>query len=26
PKGIPLVSITSMNKEWLRATRKVAKK
>jgi succinate dehydrogenase / fumarate reductase iron-sulfur subunit len=26
PKGIPLVSITSMNKEWLRATRKVAKR
>ena len=23
PKGIPLVSITGMNKEWLRATRKV---
>ena len=26
PKGIPLVSITGMNKEWLRATRKAAKR
>ena len=26
PKGIPLMSITSMNKEWLRATRKAAKR
>ncbi len=26
PKGIPLVSITSMNKEWLRATRKARPK
>lgn len=25
PKGIPLPSITAMNKEWLRATRKVAR-
>jgi succinate dehydrogenase / fumarate reductase iron-sulfur subunit len=25
PKGIPLTSITAMNKEWLRATRKVAR-
>src|SRR5689334_803013 len=26
PKSIPLVSITSMNKEWLRATRKAGKR
>ena len=26
PKGIPLVSITSMNKEWLRATRRAGKR
>jgi succinate dehydrogenase / fumarate reductase iron-sulfur subunit len=26
PKGIPLVSITGMNKEWLRATRKAGKR
>ena len=26
PKGIPLVSITSMNKEWLRATRKTGRR
>jgi succinate dehydrogenase / fumarate reductase iron-sulfur subunit len=26
PKGIPLVSITNMNKEWLRATRKAGKR
>jgi succinate dehydrogenase / fumarate reductase, iron-sulfur subunit len=25
PKGIPLLSITAMNKEWLRATRKVSR-
>jgi succinate dehydrogenase / fumarate reductase iron-sulfur subunit len=25
PKGIPITSITSMNKEWLRAARKVAR-
>jgi len=25
PKGIPLMSITAMNKEWLRANRKVAR-
>ncbi|MFK4071911.1 4Fe-4S dicluster domain-containing protein, partial [Streptomyces sp. NPDC029674] len=25
PKGIPLFSITGMNKEWLRATRKVSR-
>ena len=26
PKGIPLMSITGMNREWLRATRKAAKR
>ncbi|MET9256166.1 succinate dehydrogenase/fumarate reductase iron-sulfur subunit [Streptomyces sp. NPDC048182] len=26
PKGIPLMSITGMNKEWLRATRKVSRR
>ncbi len=26
PKGIPLTSITGMNREWLRATRKAAKR
>jgi succinate dehydrogenase / fumarate reductase iron-sulfur subunit len=26
PKGIPLTSITHMNKEWLRATRKAARR
>ncbi|MFC7512038.1 4Fe-4S dicluster domain-containing protein [Streptomyces thermocarboxydus] len=26
PKGIPLTSITGMNKEWLRATRKAGKR
>jgi succinate dehydrogenase / fumarate reductase iron-sulfur subunit len=26
PKGIPLTSITSMNREWLRANRKVARR
>jgi succinate dehydrogenase / fumarate reductase iron-sulfur subunit len=25
PKGIPLTSITAMNREWLRANRKVAR-